>query len=250
MSLEIRWFPPSWLQLRAGDAQLVPGRSERGETRLYIDPAYMRTYFAHYPGHIEYSKWPEGIDGLPEQLEAGDIILVTHHHKDHAKKITIDRLRHASTRVIAPKTCLAELGTDVHVVKAGDEIQMGEFIIKVVQAYNTPGGSSTRKIHHKNQGVGYLVTGGGRTVYHAGDTDFIPEMRDLGRVDAAFLPIGGTYTMDMDEAVQAALVINPSVVIPMHHLEADPLAFKQKLETISGDIRVVSLETGGTYLLD
>ncbi len=231
--MQIRWFPPSWVQLRID------------KSILYIDPAYMRSHFINHPGHIEYNTGPDVTDGLPDTLEPADAILVTHHHKDHASKVTIGHLCRTGTRVIGPKTCLAELGAEMQVVKVGEEIQLGEFLIKVVPAYNTPQGSSTRKIHHEKQGVGYLVTGGGGTVYHAGDSDFIPEMGDLGGVDVAFLPIGGTYTMDLDEAVQAALAIKPRVVIPMHHLEADPLAFKHRLEALTDEIRVECLESGG-----
>ena len=236
MPLQIRWFTPSWVQLRTGD------------TLLYIDPAYLQAHFTSHPGHIQFSGWPDPIDGLPDNLEAGDLVLVTHHHKDHAKKITVDRLKHAGTLVIAPKSCLKELGPGIRIVQAGEEIQFKDGHIRVVQAYNTESGSSTRKIHHKNQGVGYLVSAGGKTVYHAGDSDLIPEMLGLGKVDVALLPIGGTYTMDIEEAVQAALTINPQVVIPIHHLEADPLEFKRKVESQS-DTRVILLQSGQEYCL-
>ena len=236
MPLQIRLFPPSWVQLRTGDSL------------LYIDPAYLQTSFIGHPGHIQFSGWPGAVDGLPEKLEAGDLILVTHHHKDHAKKVTIDRLTHPGTRLIAPKSCLKELGPDFYVVQAGEEVAFVDGTIRVVQAYNMESGSSTRKIHHKNQGVGYLVTAAGKTVYHAGDSDFIPEMLELGSVDVALLPIGGTYTMDVEEAVRAACAINPAVVIPIHHLEADPMEFKRKVESQS-DTCVILLQTGQEYCL-
>ena len=74
--------------------------------------------------------------------------------------------------------------------------------IKVVDAYNTPQGSSTRKLHKKGNCVGYVITIEGKTIYHAGDTDFIPEMKELGKIDVALLPIGGKFTMDIEEAVK------------------------------------------------
>ena len=99
--------------------------------------------------------------------------------------------------------------------------------IKVVDAYNTPQGSSSRKRHKKGNCVGYVITIEGKTIYHAGDTDFIPEMRELGRIDVALLPIVGKSTMDIKEAVQAVIAIKPTLVIPMHmhHLKADPQEF-------------------------
>ena len=71
MPITIKWLPPSWFQIRIG------------KKMIYIDPAYLRTQFTVYPKKIEFSKWPDPIDRLPEELEKGDIILFTHHHKDH-----------------------------------------------------------------------------------------------------------------------------------------------------------------------
>jgi len=98
-------------------------------------------------------------------------------------------------------------------------------------------------------GVGYLIVMEGKTIYNAGDTDFIPEMRELGQVDVALLPIGGTFTMDIGEAVDAAIVINPKVVIPMHRFEADPQRFADEIETRS-DIKVMPLDIGEIYCLE
>ena len=236
MTASIKWFPPSWFQIKT-----------KGKT-LYIDPAYLRTYFTKYPKKIDFSKWPDPIDGLPEELEKADMILLTHHHKDHCKSVTVNRLKDADTLVVAPKRCIKELGKDITVVAPGEEITLGDITIKAVDAYNTEQGSSTRKVHHKGNGVGYLITFGDKTIYHAGDTDFIPEMRELGDVDVALLPIGGTFTMDIQEAVDAAIAIQPNVVIPMHYLKAAPQEFKEKVEARS-DIRAVPLQIGEVYRL-
>jgi L-ascorbate metabolism protein UlaG (beta-lactamase superfamily) len=67
-----------------------------------------------------------------------------------------------------------------------------------------------------------LITLNGKTIYHAGDTDFIPEMKGLRYIDVALLPIGGTFTMDIQEAVEAAIAIKPKVVISMHNFKVDP----------------------------
>jgi L-ascorbate metabolism protein UlaG (beta-lactamase superfamily) len=88
----------------------------------------------------------------------------------------------------------------------------------------------------------------GKTIYHAGDTDFIPEMRELGRVDVALLPIGGKFTMDIEEAVEAAIAIDPWVVIPIHRFESDLQYFADKLEPRSG-VKFLPLGIGETYCL-
>jgi len=231
MTIAIKWFPPSWIQIKTEDAI------------IYIDPAYLRTYFTKHPTKIEFSKWPDPIDGLPEKLEPADIILFTHDHADHCKKITADRLRKKNTVIIGPKRCRKKIGAALQEILPEKEISFGEISIRSTHAYNTPEGNSTQKVHHKGNGVGYLISAEGKTIYHAGDTDFIPEMKQLGRVDAAFLPIGGTYTMDVNDAVKAALAIKPTVIIPMHHLKSNPQAFQQLLAKKS-DLTVKVLEIG------
>lgn len=91
---------------------------------------------------------------------------------------------------------------------------------------NTPEGRSTRKQHKPGECVGYVLSAGGRRIYHAGDTDLLPEMADLGAIDVAFLPVGGTFTMDAEEAVEAAQVIGAKLTVPIHfRKESDAAAF-------------------------
>ncbi|MCX9027880.1 MAG: MBL fold metallo-hydrolase [Candidatus Methanoperedens sp.] len=237
MSVFIKWFPNSWFQIMTKDII------------VYIDPAYLRTYFTNYPKKIEFSKWPDEIDGLPEELEKADVILVTHKHKDHCKSVTVNRLKCADTLVVAPMRCIEELGNDVKVIKPEDEITFEDIKIKAIDSYNTEHGSSTRKVHHKGYGVGYLITIEGKTIYHAGDTDFIPQMKELGDIDVALLPIGGKFTMDIHEAVDAAIAIKPNIVIPMHYMGADIQEFKKKVEARS-NIKVAALRIGESYQLN
>jgi L-ascorbate metabolism protein UlaG (beta-lactamase superfamily) len=234
MNILLKWFPPSWVQIKVRNKI------------IYIDPAYLRTYFTKHPQKIEFSKWPDPIDGLPEDLEHGDVILFTHDHADHCKKVTADRLRRNNTVVMGPQRCRKKIGKDINVIAPGEGVTLGHLSIKTTHAYNTKDGSSTQKVHHRGSGVGYLITAEGKTIYHAGDTDLIPEMNKLGQVDVALLPIGGTYTMDIDDAIDAAIGISPKVAIPMHHLKADPLEFKNNLETQS-TIKALSLKIGETY---
>lgn len=240
-SLSIRWFPPSWFQIKTKDKI------------IYIDPAWMRTLFTNYPKKIEFSTWPNPIDGLPEKdMEKADIILITHSHKDHCKQVTVNRLKHKNTLILAPMNCTKELGSDIRIINPGDEITSDNIKIKAVDAYNTPQGSSTRKVHKKGKCVGYILTIDGKKIYHAGDTDLIPEMKKIGEIDVAMLPIGGSFTMDADEAVDAALAIKPQIVIPMHFKKKEiPHAYRKKVEVKShSTISVVLLELGGIYNLE
>lgn len=141
----------------------------------------MRTYYKSYPKRIEFTRWPDEIDGLPEELEKADLILITHDHKDHCKRVTVDRLARPDTLIVAPKRCVKTLGKGIKVIGQGEEITYGDIKIKVVEAYNFKQTSFPKKIwHRKGNGVGYVLTLEGKTIYHAGDTDFIPEMRELG----------------------------------------------------------------------
>jgi L-ascorbate metabolism protein UlaG (beta-lactamase superfamily) len=233
----IKWFPPSWFQIKAG------------RHIIYIDPAYLRTNFAHYPKKIEYSKWPDAIDGLPEELEKADIILITHHHKDHCKKVTVNRLKDEKTKVLATKQCSKELGKGITAVRPGMEIVMNNIKVRAIAAYNDKHEGKVKLMHKKGIGVGYVITIEGKTIYHAGDTDIIPEMESLEDIDVALLPIGGRdFTMDLSDAVKAAKKINPKIVIPMHRFEADAEKYKKLVEQETS-ARVEVLDIGEIYQL-
>jgi len=177
-----------------------------------------------------------------ESREKADLILVTHSHSDHFDAGLIKKLRKSDTVVIAPADCVAKIGGDVKSLKVGQELSVGSVSVKAVEAYNvkrfrSPG----NPFHPRGFGVGYILRIEGKTVYHSGDTDFIPEMKQLGHVDVALLPSGGTYTMDNADAVEAALAIDPVVVIPMHRWDTDPEEFRKAVESKS-KIRAVVLQ--------
>jgi L-ascorbate metabolism protein UlaG (beta-lactamase superfamily) len=116
--------------------------------------------------------------------------------------------------------------------------KIGDIEVKGVPAYNvrrfrSPG----EPFHPEGFGMGVIVVIGGVKFYYAGDTDYIPVMKDFvsENIDVAFLPIGGTYTMDLDEAAEAAEAIKPKIIVPVHYnhikgTEADPISFKEKVE--------------------
>jgi L-ascorbate metabolism protein UlaG (beta-lactamase superfamily) len=107
----------------------------------------------------------------------------------------------------------------VRVVAPGDRVEVGGVVVEAVAAYNTnkfrePG----KPFHPKADGkVGYLIGIGGIRIYHAGDTDQIPEMATAAGVDVALLPVSGTYVMTADEAIAACAAIAPRLAIPMHY---------------------------------
>jgi L-ascorbate metabolism protein UlaG (beta-lactamase superfamily) len=184
-----------------------------------------------------------------ETYEKADVILVTHNHGDHCSPPKIQKLLKKDTVVIAPKNCASRIGGSVKTIKPGEEVTVDGIKIEAVEAYNIKRFKPSGKLWHpKGYGVGYLIKAEGKTIYHAGDTDFIPEMRQLKKIDVALLPTGDKYTMDNAEAAEAAMVIHPKTAMAMHTRENDREEFKTKVETNS-KTEVVLLQEGEEYKL-
>lgn len=150
---------------------------------------------------------------IPESAPKADLILVTHSHFDHFSSEDINRLKKESTTLISSTDCVSRVSGDVRGLDPGQEIEVQGIKIKAVPAYNP-----SKPFHpRKNNWIGYIITVNNVSVYHAGDTDFIPEMSDLGTIHIALLPVGGQYTMNAEEAAKAANTINADISIPMHY---------------------------------
>jgi L-ascorbate metabolism protein UlaG (beta-lactamase superfamily) len=184
-----------------------------------------------------------------ETYEKADIILVTHNHSDHCSPTEIQKLTKKDTAIIAPKNCASRIKGKVKTLKPPKEITIDNVTIQAVEAYNfkrfKPSG---KPWHPKGYGVGYLIHAEGKTIYHAGDTDFIPEMRQLHDIDLALLPTGDKYTMDNSEAAEAAIAINPKITMAMHAWETNREDFKKKVEAKS-KIKVIQLQEGEEFKL-
>jgi L-ascorbate metabolism protein UlaG (beta-lactamase superfamily) len=144
--------------------------------------------------------------------EKADIILITHSHHDHCSPEDIAKIQKEDTIIVSTQDSAAKLKGTVKIIKPGDKIKIKDLEIEAVPAYNI-----NKSFHPKDNGwVGYVISMAGVRIYHAGDTDLIPEMRDI-KADIALLPVGGTYTMNAEEAARAANTIMPQVAIPMHY---------------------------------
>jgi L-ascorbate metabolism protein UlaG (beta-lactamase superfamily) len=184
-----------------------------------------------------------------ETSEKADVILVTHNHSDHCSPQKIERLCKKDTVIVAPKNCASRLKGEVRALQPGEKTVIGDVTIEAVEAYNVRRFKAPGKPWHpRGYGVGYLIRVGGKTIYHAGDTDFIPEMRQLKDVDLALLPTGDKYTMDNAEAAEAAATLRPKVVMAMHTWKTDREEFKRKVDAIPG-IKAVLLKEGEEYQL-
>jgi len=159
--------------------------------------------------------------------EKADLILVTHGHHDHKDEKSIGVLSTSETEILVGGESVRE----------GEKKEIKGVKIKTVPAYNVnkfraPG----NPYHPRGTGVGFIIEAAGQKIYHAGDTDKIPEMANLGEIDLALLPIGGTYTMDEEEAAEAVKTIKPKRVIPMHYgTLAETPGQPEKFKELVGD---------------
>jgi L-ascorbate metabolism protein UlaG (beta-lactamase superfamily) len=170
----------------------------RGSRTVYIDP------------------WQIG----PGPHAPADLVLITHPHADHCSPSDLARLPGIeNAEIVTVADASRKLARSCKVIEPGDRITVRGLTIAAVPAYNLD------KPHHSksNRWVGFLVEMDGRTIYHAGDTDRIPEMRAIA-CDVALLPVSGVYVMNAEEAAFAAGDLAARLAIPMHHgsLVGDP----------------------------
>lgn len=164
---------------------------------IHVDP---------YSKVADYSKLPKA-----------DLILLTHAHSDHLDNAAINNLKKEDTRFVMAQISKDSLGFG-EVMKNGDEILFNTVKISAVPAYNLINKDKEGNFYHpKNIGNGYILEFGDKVVYVAGDTENIPEMKDLnGKIDIAFLPKNLPYTMTDDMFIDAAKKINPVYLYPYH----------------------------------
>jgi len=153
--------------------------------------------------------------------EPADIIVITHDHFDHCNPDDVRRLIKSNTVIVTTKRCMAKLGRmDVQFIEIAPGLAFGvnDIQIEAVAAYNTNKFRAPGVTYHPKQegNIGVILTIGGVRIYHAGDTDFILEMKSV-RADVAMVPVSGTYVMTAEEAAQAVNAIKPDVAIPMHY---------------------------------
>jgi len=176
----------------------------------------------------EYSKFPKA-----------DMLLITHEHRDHLDLKAMEAVRTDKTVLLLTKTCAAKLKGGI-IMENGDTETVGGLKIEAVPAYNLVHMRSEGiPFHPKGIGNGYVITFGDKRVYVAGDTENIPEMKKLERIDCAFLPMNLPYTMNPEMVADAAKAFKPKILYPDHYGDTDTSNLEQLIKnTQDVEIRI------------
>jgi L-ascorbate metabolism protein UlaG (beta-lactamase superfamily) len=176
----------------------------------------------------EYSKFPKA-----------DMLLITHEHRDHLDLKAMEAVRTDKTVLVLTKTCAAKLKGGI-IMENGDTETVGGLKIEAVPAYNLVHMRSEGiPFHPKGIGNGYVITFGDKRVYVAGDTENIPEMKKLERIDCAFLPMNLPYTMNPEMVADAAKAFKPKILYPYHYGDTDTSNLEQLMKnTQDVEIRI------------
>lgn len=149
---------------------------------------------------------------LAPGLPPADLICISHEHYDHCSPADVRKIQQPSTLIVTEAKAAAKLTGKIMTLAPGEHREVEGITIETVPAYNT-----NKKFHPQaNRWLGFILTVDGVRVYHAGDTDYTPEMKNI-RADIVLLPVSGTYVMTAEEAAQAALAIGPKIAVPMHY---------------------------------
>jgi L-ascorbate metabolism protein UlaG (beta-lactamase superfamily) len=180
----------------------------------------------------DYSKMPQA-----------DMILLTHEHPDHLDLKALDSLRADKTKIILTENCAQQVKGGI-IMKNGDVKTVDGLKIEAVPAYNLVHMRSEGvPFHPKGNGNGYVITFGDKRIYVAGDTENIPEMKQLKDIDVAFLPMNLPYTMTPEMVADAARAFKPKVLYPYHYGKTDPLKLVELMkDTPQVEIRIRKME--------
>ncbi len=189
------------------------------------------TYLSHACFELKNAKtilidpFFEGNKNAPHYSGAPDIVFVTHEHHDHCDAQRFDAV------VVCPDNCRSKFKKPV-TMKVGEKKAVEGIPVEMVEASH----------HQSGYPTGYIFEFEGKRIYHMGDT-YLDGVKPRGSLDILFIPIGGYFTMNMEEALEALRIVKPRLAIPMHYntfpqIKTDPLHFKQLAEDEGFTVRV------------
>ena len=182
------------------------------------------TPFMHASVQIEHAGMVIQVDpamGDVTKAKAADLVLVTDEHDDHFSPSRIAKVRKPGAPVVMPaavqRRADGAVPAPIEVLLNDQRKTVGGIAIEAVAMYNVEHSLGDEPFHTKGRGNGYVITLGGKRLYLAGDTECVPEIKALQRIDVAFLPMNIPFTMPPSEAADCAKAFRPKIVIPYHY---------------------------------
>lgn len=203
------------------------------------------TFIKHGSLMLTYDNHSIQVDPVSEYADyrifpKADVILITHEHGDHLDVKAIQVVAETDTKIIANENSQKIMGKGT-VMKNGDTNKSIDYMtIEAVPAYNTTPGRE--KYHPRHRDNGYILTFDGLRVYIAGDTEDIPELKNLKDIDIAFLPVNQPYTMTVPQAATAAKMFSPKILYPYHYGDTNIGELKKALEGSGIEVRIRELQ--------
>ena len=221
----------------------APDIIQTDEGPVTIQPITHGTLVLQWNGNTIYVDPYGGAEAF-KGIDAPDLILITDIHGDHTNLETLKGLNTEKATFIVPPAVADILKKDyekqITIIKNGGMSVQGDIFINALPMYNLPEQADSK--HPRGRGNGYFINLGGKTIYISGDTEDIKEMRDLRRIDIAFVCMNLPYTMDINQAASAVLEFKPKIVYPYHYRGkpgmSDTEAFKQLVNTKNSKIDV------------
>jgi len=227
--------------------QTLDGGEADDEIGFIITPVDHASMVLNWDGTIIYVDPVGGKDAYSTYSEP-DMVLVTDIHGDHMDIPTLEATATYKTVIFAPKAVFDKmpesLQNKTNVINNGQMIEDFEMIIEAIPMYNLR--PEALKFHEKGRGNGYVLERNGKRIYISGDTEDIPEMRNLLNIDIAFVCMNLPYTMTVEKAAEAVLAFKPKTVYPYHYRGTEGLGdvskFKLLVETGNPEIKVTQLD--------
>ena len=215
-------------------------KADKGD--ITVVPIEHATFVMKWNGKTVFVDPTKGGDAFKEHGRP-DLILVTDIHSDHFDPKTLSAVRASDAVLIVPAAVADKMGADKGAAKVlanGEKAKVGDIEVEALPMYNlTP---ERKNLHTKGRGNGYVLTMGGKRIYISGDTEDIPEMRELKNIDAAFVCMNLPYTMDVDHAADAVLGFKPRIVYPYHYRGKEQMSdveqFKKQVNAKDSSIDV------------
>jgi len=186
---------------------------------LEIHPVYHGSFWMNW-NNVNIAVDPYGGADRYKEMGKANLVLLTDIHGDHLDSSTLVKLDLTNTVLVVPKAVKERLvkflpqDQKILDLANGDSLEWNGIRVHAIPMYNLPDTLGSR--HPRGRGNGYVLTLGGKRIYISGDTEDIPEMRNLKRIDIAFLCMNKPYTMDIQQAASAALAFQPAIVYPFH----------------------------------